>query len=53
MTVAENYGQPSRDALLSSIEKGKKLKKANTNDRSAPLIFQGNLLSLKTFNLFL
>lgn len=44
MTVAQPKSElpksdKSRTALLSSIEKGKKLKKAEvTNDRSAPII---------------
>jgi WAS/WASL-interacting protein len=36
-----------RDGLLSSIQKGKKLKKVQTNDRSAPLIGgMGSLIKL-------
>ena len=31
-------GPPDRGALLASIEKGAKLKKVTTNDRSAPLV---------------
>lgn len=36
-----------RGALLKSIEKGKKLKKATTNDRSAPLV--GNNASTRAY----
>lgn len=34
-----------RGALLSSIQKGTKLKKAETNDRSAPIVGNGNFNS--------
>lgn len=37
-TSADDFAPPANNALLKSIQKGAKLKKAITNDKSAPLI---------------
>lgn len=42
--LAPSKGAPDRSALLSDIRGGARLKKAVTNDRSAPLVDAGKIL---------